>query len=500
MTGDADTAGGSLVDLLHPDGHAATVLVLGHGPIDNLCALSHAADRCEVAMADAVVLAPDAAEGRSAAWLRDATHRAAIALAPDGLIVATMPRDQRLRLAQGLRAHGLVQGTSLLRARHAGSNEYFVPCVDVVARHVSSVVPMSARNRRAWRLAWGTPMSAGLIPHLAAPVLTLARLPGGRPLMSWVRGPSAVPTSGASHALVRLKRSGDLVSAVVTLIPNGAAMPTTYIKVPLSKASAGAVRKEADLLAWLGGEGKVAGAAVPSVSVQPSPFAGPMLTLSALPGRPAVALLQEHPQLLRPLLERVGAWLGDWAQLSASPHRADGGRLHDEVIRPAAAIAAQLTDGAAYLERLRAVCAAVTGAPLPGVGVHGDLTMSNVIVPLEGPIGVVDWEHARADGLPLVDFIYAAGDAVAASRRYVDRTGAFLSCFDARTEDGQWLSGMLSRLADGSGVDRRTARLLRHAAIVQHAADEVRRPHDQQPFLAIAQQLAREPLPLDLAA
>jgi thiamine kinase-like enzyme len=42
---------------------------------------------------------------------------------------------------------------------------------------------------------------------------------------------------------------------------------------------------------------------------------------------------------------------------------------------------------------------------------HNDLTMANVLTSREG-IGILDWEAAVADGLPMTDLWYALGRGV----------------------------------------------------------------------------------------
>ena len=47
---------------------------------------------------------------------------------------------------------------------------------------------------------------------------------------------------------------------------------------------------------------------------------------------------------------------------------------------------------------------------------HNDLTMANVLTSREG-IGILDWEAAVADGLPMTDLWYALADAVSRAGR-----------------------------------------------------------------------------------
>ena len=64
---------------------------------------------------------------------------------------------------------------------------------------------------------------------------------------------------------------------------------------------------------------------------------------------------------------------------------------------------------AAELESLEAaVRQAVTGCELPLVWLHGDYKIENMIFDDRGRelVGVIDWEHSEAQGLPLLDLLY----------------------------------------------------------------------------------------------
>lgn len=58
---------------------------------------------------------------------------------------------------------------------------------------------------------------------------------------------------------------------------------------------------------------------------------------------------------------------------------------------------------AGLVERTMAIVAVLEARGVPSVFEHGDLAHPNLLVRDDGRIAVLDWEHARADGLPLHD-------------------------------------------------------------------------------------------------
>jgi len=150
-----------------------------------------------------------------------------------------------------------------------------------------------------------------------------------------------------------------------------------------------------------------------------------------------------------------------------------------------------------YHDFMRGLCASLAGRRIPVVAAHNDLTMENVVVNGAKPLGVVDWEVATEDGLPMADFFYAVADACAAARRYQDRAAAYRESFDVGTPYGRLVAGWSSRLSHTLGLSATTALLLRHVTALQHAANEQRQRKTipgPSPFLEIAGTLAADPI------
>jgi hypothetical protein len=117
--------------------------------------------------------------------------------------------------------------------------------------------------------------------------------------------------------------------------------------------------------------------------------------------------------------------------------------------------------------------------------------MFNVIVGPDG-LGVVDWESAAVDRLPLTDLLYAAVDAAAAAARYEDRVAAFEDCCSSDGRYVRFVGQLLRRLATAVAATERVAELSFHACWLHHAANERRdgRTDAERPFLAILRQVA----------
>ncbi len=492
-TATADAA--ALVDLLHPDGVATRVMVLGEACPPYLFTPDSrgTCDSTATAGADAVLIVPSRSQCRIPGWLEGAVDTADRTLAADGITYLIVARRWRQRAAQLLAARGLVVATALAHARQGSSSHYLVPCDAAVARHLGRHVQMGRSTSLAWRVGWALPGAASVVPRLAGDIGMLARRAGGRAHTSWLE-----PVCGAAHiahTLIRIKTRGEARTAVMSVFAAGATAPHTLLKVPLSESSRRARRVEALALEHLGEAARRAGAVVPGGVLSSLPGRDDVLRLDPLEGVPESVLLSAEPQRYARVLETMTEWLLRWAQTTMRERYLDGARLDYEIHRPAAVVAPLLTDGAAYLEWLRAAGARCLGASLPTVATHGDLSMSNVLATGSHQLGVIDWEHARADGLPLTDFFYAAADATAAAHGYRDRTAAFVRSLDTGTPEGRQVTASTRRLASALGLADDVVQLLRHATALQHGANELHSGRTgHRPFVAMAQHLASRAL------
>jgi hypothetical protein len=149
-----------------------------------------------------------------------------------------------------------------------------------------------------------------------------------------------------------------------------------------------------------------------------------VLLQTGVPGRHLVA--RTATRRLRPA--RVAAqfdlmlsWCLDLQRASNHPRVVDDA-LISERLEPLAAAAVAALGGdhrvAALLDGSLEQAAALRGTSLPMVAAHGDFWAGNVMVDRRSVVGVVDWERATVDDLPIWDPVKAVGSAAYHLDRY----------------------------------------------------------------------------------
>ena len=135
----------------------------------------------------------------------------------------------------------------------------------------------------------------------------------------------------------------------------------------------------------------------------------------------------------------------------------------------------------------------MSGSRLCTVAAHNDLTMFNVLLGRDRTLGIVDWEEATEEALPLMDLAYAAVDAVAAAGRYRDRVAAFHAAYGRAGRSRDRIEALTERLAARLRLPADLAELSFHACWLLHARNELReRGVDAGgPFVQIVQQVMR---------
>jgi hypothetical protein len=107
-------------------------------------------------------------------------------------------------------------------------------------------------------------------------------------------------------------------------------------------------------------------------------------------------------------------------------------------------------------------------------------------------IAVLDWEVAEEHGLPLMDFFYAAADAVSATTRYADRVAAFETTFARAGPTATHVRALAQSLAGELELSPSSAELCFHACWLMHAVNEARASDASapRPFFEIVRRLA----------
>ena len=237
---------------------------------------------------------------------------------------------------------------------------------------------------------------------------------------------------------------------------------------------------ESAALNRLGSAARSAGALVPEVLDQVEVGGRTAALLSVIPGRPAAAGLRGRVEP-RSAARRVAAWLARWC--SATRSNGDVSRaIRAEIQEPLRVLQVELPP--MYVAEVGRLAAAWGGDPGSLCARHGDLTLWNVIAS-PAQIGIVDWEEARAEALPLTDLPYLLVDAVAAASGYRNRERAYAACFTSRGRRFSWASRIMEETARAAGFGRPELELAKHACWLGHAANERRRGVADGPFLRI---------------
>ena len=362
------------------------------------------------------------------------------------------------------------------RARHAG-----LDVGPLLLELGELLVPV---ERDALRWALGTralSRRAALVRLLPTRIVGLAarrsvaRRPHPRPLAEWLhalgRGTSVV-LSGETAFLID--------DAGVTLAAR------VEPRLPGSRTET-----ERRALLELGTDARAAGAAVPTPLDQTELAGASLLVVTGLPGTPASRLIARRPRSRAALVDRLASWLGRWNEATAVERLLSPELLERKLLAPALALELDTP----HLAALEGLAAAAAGRRVKLVAAHNDLTTANVLVEPDAPLGIVDWESAEREDLPLGDLFYAVADAEAAVEAFRDRRDAFLASLGRQAAHER---SLVARLA----LDPVVADVCFHACWLTHAANERQAAGREGglPFLEIVRTIGGRRLRLDAAA
>lgn len=183
----------------------------------------------------------------------------------------------------------------------------------------------------------------------------------------------------------------------------------------------------------------------------------PMLLETALAGRPmSAALVRRRPEMC---IEGIMDWLVELHSATAVRNGdrpewfdqiAEGPLVRLRSALPVTPMEENLIDQTGeILDRLR-------GADLPLVFEHGDLSSPNILILKNGKAGVVDWELASANSLPVLDlFFYLT--FVAFARRDARRRSEYLAAFhEAFFGHRAWARPYILRYVERLGLPSNT--------------------------------------------
>jgi Phosphotransferase enzyme family len=463
----------SPLELLLPDGAADGTLVLGDD-----CPQALAPERVDGEppdkTVDLVILAPSESQHTDAGWSQAAAGVAASRLSPEGLAYVVPGGARRLRRA--LAGAGLSHAATLLHVPDVAAPRYLVPVGSEAERWALAGGITVRRGKRLLARCIGSQGRAALGPTAA-----IHRRAPGTPVAAWL------------HRLGGDQPPGSTMVA----LPQGSGAGAILFRFAADRHEPDAVAKvtpgaddELEALRRIAPAAGDAGAHVPVVLASGRLASSPFVLESVVGGRAAAGLVAASSRETHELQGRLGDWLAHWNRACART-RPIG---QDDVERLVLAPAFRAGVDGSYLDFLRSLGARAIGQSCPFVPTHGDLTLANVLVEGE-ELGIVDWEHASAESLPLTDLLYAGVDAVAARRRYADRPAAFTSCFAHDGDDAVSLERLRQRSAAGLGLDEVVQTLCFHTCWLHHAANEATRSNDSTPgpFVTILQTIASTP-------
>lgn len=435
--------------------------------------------------ADVVLFTPTPAQCADRARLNVALTEALASMNAGAILYAVAPPRYRRTIARSLRRRGLTIGAPVV---HLSSGEacYHVPLSGRCLVFAVRTWPQSWRWRPIIRLLKAVPVSGSLL-SMVLPAVGFSACRPGVIAFEWLLSRLDVPDE--SDAIVATSWRGPGGATLIFAFSGSNAEPDLVAKLA-SPALRAAIRHEADMIEQVAPTAQAAGVRVPRMLEYSETAARGLLLQTAVPGQPLSTLLGEDPGQLDTIVARLSTWLTQWHRDTVTHVKLTAEHCEQLILAPVRSLVAELDRGREYLAWLSQASSGFIGRAVPFVCAHNDLTMSNVLRDSEGRIGVVDWETARPDGLPLADFWYSICDAAAATGNR-DRPSIFDECFARDGHRRALVAPHEQQLRAAVGNPDEWLDLCFHACWLQHAANE--RVQDSQtgdrPFLAIAGRL-----------
>jgi hypothetical protein len=393
-------------------------------------------------------------------WPSFATATELIELDDRRVLTAALDRHGGRGLAAGLAGRGArVLATLGLLPAMAGA-------VSLVARRPDAVTGQSDEPAEPGEPTEpGRPRDAvpagGRVAH-ASILVALAAESGGVS--------ASDPQPGALLLTPRFRASRHVVGLVVT---GRSPAPRVVVKVPRLGDDASGLAHERRALEALGaGPGRMT-AGTPPLLGHGTHSGFPWLAEGALDGRQLGRrdLLADRDGIVG----KVRLWT---AGLPVRNAPADLDRL---VFGELAALEEVIGSGGgdasmtALIGTTRAALGPLRGVRMPAVVEHRDLAPPNLLLQPDGSIGVVDWELAEPDGLPLADLAFFLGWAASAGAGSTAPTSVAMAVDAALLDDAGWARLVLAAEARRLGLDADTVERLMPAVWARALAGLARR-------------------------
>lgn len=393
--------------------------------------------------------------------------------APGAMVVVS--GDARSVRAEARTLRGVGATTSVVVGSPSGRGSKRAMVCDRTLRWTAPAVLGWDHRRSALvaGIAERTAVATSLVP---GPVSVLA-LHDGRRFAEWL-GPL-----GPIAAATRSPRE-DATTATLRCGPSRAG-PDAVVQIGMDQAGEDRIRRAAAGLRDLAPTARDVGIRVPVEREGPAEA----LTTGVVPGGDLFRVLHRNPGALTKSAGLVVDLVSRWNE--ATTRSVDDSFRHGVVgpeIASDLATIRSVTDIGPWCDDLLERWSDDDLCPRVAVIAHRDLTSWNVLVDADGGVGIVDWESATADGLPLQDLWYLLADLLVTTGR--SRTEAVLALRRGEAPLPAAMLAAVERLRTGLGIDDRQRGLLFDLTWVTHAANEIRRG-STGPFVAVVEALAQ---------
>lgn len=263
------------------------------------------------------------------------------------------------------------------------------------------------------------------------------------------------------------------VSKVVLLaFAEPSPIPLLAIKAPRVDAAAAGVRREGVALASLAARGSASVPGVPRLLFHREVGGVPLVGETALVGRPLESILTRR---------NLATWsigVTDWlAALPRSAQVLSAAHWRDVIVEPTLASFVELF-GRVVDKGLLHESAGIVRAigAFPALPEQRDLGPWNVLVTPTG-LGVLDWESAEVDGLPVLDLLYYLTYAcfnVDRAQQLQSRIDSYRRSLDSSTRTGALRQACLARYLETLGLQSANLGPLRMLVWMIHAQSDFR--------------------------
>jgi hypothetical protein len=420
------------------------------------------------------------AGGRSGHSLQQSVHTIAASLQPDEVAWLMPSALARPWLRTALARAGLEVKGTYVHFLDSTALKAIVPVGLLRSPEVAGMTGRHVRFRRFAACCLRVPGALSILEALYPTVYYAIGRPGGPVPAQWLFRAADIPMD---RSAVLLRRSWHAPGSAIAYLFQKQDHLAAVAKIPGTAEAHARVERERNLLAGIAARAAGWGAEIPLVLC--SGQASGVVFTGAMDGELAAGVLERRAAEFGPLAQRLTTWLAGWnCSTRAEPMP---GRISRRLAEAASVLEPHLAGSREYFEGLKELVAREWQG-IPAVASHGDLTMWNVMTTGSG-LGILDWEEAEPDGVPLTDLYYALVDAAAACDSYRDRVAAFDACFfGARRREIQMLT---AQAAGALRLKAPAVEICFHLCWLRHAANEIVREHPAA-FVEIARRLVRK--------